>query len=191
MNYDQRIAHIRNWVTDMISRYDRPTHLTHDKAAAEVRDMAEDLNSELPANLKIDQLSATLERTAQQIRKRQRTRTWPTIQMVISCARECLPGEVLLEAAPSAPSSRDGRYSLVHASRMIKAGKPVAESYISGRGRIELLKANLVTEEDLAQYKPPGWIFIPPIDPVIDEPIVLEGPTEWKDPLDAIDKVTW
>ena len=91
MNYEERMAIIKPWISEMVGRFDRPNHLIHDKAKAELQDMAEDLNYALPSTLNQDQLAGTLERTARSIRMKQRTRTWPTIQMVVSCARESLP----------------------------------------------------------------------------------------------------
>lgn len=150
MNYDDRMRQIRPWVADMVARFDRPNHLTHDKAEQELRDMAEDLNYSLPSKITADSLASTLDRTSRAIRMKQRTRTWPTIQMVISCARESLPKPDMLK--PQAPQSMQANMSDRINARRIKAGQAVAESYITGNGRDRLLDAKLIEAADLERY---------------------------------------
>lgn len=150
MNYDQRINRIRGWVGEMIARYDRPAHLVHAKAEAEIRDMAEDLNSEIPSNVTVDVMDGILERTARQIRKRQRTRTWPTINLVISAARDSLPASA--EAANKAPETLRADRSQQINARRIRNGEPVGECWVTGRDADRLVNAKLITRQDLAPY---------------------------------------
>lgn len=175
MNYEQRMIAIRPWVGDMLARYDRPAHLVHAKAEAEIRDMAEDLNSEIPSNVTSEVMAGILERTARQIRKRQRTRTWPTINLVISAARDSLPAS--LEPVAQAPESLRADLSMRIQARRIKAKEPVGESWISGRDADRLVDAKLITRQDLAPY----------LAAIAARPVETQQPVEDSDDLESIE----
>ena len=151
MEYEQRMSVIRDWVGELVTRYERPSHLQHEKAAAELRDMAEDLNSEIPAGQNREQLNGILERTARQIRKRHRTRSWPTINLVVSAAKDSLPAN--LSTAAVKPETLRADRSQQIAARRIKAGEAVSETWLVGRDSETLLAEGLVTLDDLAPYR--------------------------------------
>ena len=148
MNYEERMTQIREWIPTVMARYDRPNHLAHEKAQLELKDMAEDLNSEIPANLNKDQMDSLLSKTAQQIRKRQRTRTWPTISLVISCCKDSLPRSETTTAPARMAWDEDK-----HWAAKIKQRDAVPDFYITGNGRAALLGKELVTLEDLEPYE--------------------------------------
>ena len=182
MNYEERIAIIKPWIAEMVGRFDRPNHLIHDKARAELQDMAEDLNYALPAALNKDQLDGTLERTARSIRMKQRTRTWPTIQMVVSCARESLPQDQQPRTAAIQSPSLEITDRIN--ARRIKSGEPVAESCISGTGAERLIGLNLVTPQDLESYRRSI------AERVNDRDLNRHKPVEDVDDLD-LEEITW
>lgn len=151
MNYDERIKLIREWISEMIGRYERPAHLAPDQAKLELKDMADDLNRNIP-DLNVEQFKSTLERTASNIRSKQRTRTWPTIAVVITAARQSLPTDREGQA-PRIESTTADRSERINANR-IKRGEPVSDYYVRGSGAAKLIAAGLVTKEEIAAYNP-------------------------------------
>jgi len=152
MNYETRIAIAREWVGNLITRYERPAHLAHDKARLELADMAEDLNNIIPSKLNADEYRATLEKAARTIRAKNRTRSWPTIALVCQAIRENLPAIPPSEQTSPAPRSMERTRSMVINAGRIKRGEPVGESWITGTDADKLISQNLISQDDLKPY---------------------------------------
>lgn len=152
MNYDQRIAIARDWVANLVTRYERPNHLAHDKARMELADMAEDLNAIIPSKLNADQYRDTLAKAARTIRSKNRTRSWPTIALVCQAIRENLPTPAPAAQASAAPKSLERTRSMVINAERIKRGDPVGECWITGSDADKLIAQKLITRADLKPY---------------------------------------
>lgn len=150
MDYATRKDLARDWVAQLITRYDRPAHLTHDKATAELADMAEDLNSMIPDSLNTDQYHDTLRKAARVVRTKHRSRSWPTIAIVCQAVRESLPRDT---TTPKAVETRSPNYTLDVTIQRIKNRKPVSDSYLWGALAHELLAHPAITPADLEPYR--------------------------------------
>lgn len=153
MNYETRITIARDWVANLIARYERPAHLAHDKAKLELADMAEDANATIPARLTPEQFRSTLDKAARTIRAKNRTRSWPTIALVCQAIRENLPPPETHDQANNAPASLNPDKSLTINANRIKQGLPVSDSYLWGRLAHELLKATDITQDQINSYR--------------------------------------
>ena len=152
MNYDTRIAIAREWVGTLITRYERPAHLAHEKARLELADMAEDLNAIIPSKLNAEEYRSILEKAARTIRAKNRTRSWPTIALVCQAIRENLPTLAPSEQASAAPKSLDRTRSMVINAGRIKRREPVGQSWITGTDAEKLIAQNLIERADLKPY---------------------------------------
>jgi hypothetical protein len=144
MNYDTRIAIAREWVGTLITRYERPAHLAHDKARLELSDMAEDLNAIIPSKLTAEEYRTILEKAARTIRSKNRTRSWPTIALVCQAIRENLPTPAPANQASAAPKSLDRTRSMVINAGRIKRREPVGECWITGTDADKLIAQKLI-----------------------------------------------
>jgi hypothetical protein len=144
MNYDTRIAIAREWVGTLITRYERPAHLAHDKARLELSDMAEDLNAIIPSKLTAEEYRTILEKAARTIRSKNRTRSWPTIALVCQAIRENLPTPAPANQASAAPKSLDRTRSMVINAGRIKRREPVGECWITGNDADKLIAQKLI-----------------------------------------------
>jgi hypothetical protein len=152
MNYDTRIAIAREWVGTLITRYERPAHLAHDKARLELSDMAEDLNAIIPSKLTAEEYRTILEKAARTIRSKNRTRSWPTIALVCQAIRENLPTPAPANQASAAPKSLDRTRSMVINAGRIKRREPVGECWITGNDADKLIAQKLIDRSDLKPY---------------------------------------
>ena len=152
MNYDTRIAIAREWVGTLITRYERPAHLAHDKARLELSDMAEDLNAIIPSKLNAEEYRTILEKAARTIRSKNRTRSWPTIALVCQAIRENLPIPAPANQASAAPKSLDRTRSMVINAGRIKRREPVGEVWITGTDADKLIAQKLIDRADLKPY---------------------------------------
>lgn len=152
MNYDTRIAIAREWVGTLITRYERPAHLAHDKARLELSDMAEDLNAIIPSKLTAEEYRTILEKAARTIRSKNRTRSWPTIALVCQAIRENLPTPAPANQASAAPKSLDRTRSMVINAGRIKRREPVGEAWITGTDADKLIAQKLIDRADLKPY---------------------------------------
>lgn len=152
MNYDTRIAIAREWVGNLVTRYERPNHLAHDKARLELSDMAEDLNAIIPSKLTAEEYRTILEKAARTIRSKNRTRSWPTIALVCQAIRENLPTPAPGDQASAAPKSLDRTRSMVINAGRIKRREPVGESWITGSDADKLIAQKLIDRADLKPY---------------------------------------
>lgn len=152
MNYDTRIAIAREWVANLVTRYERPNHLAHEKARLELADMAEDLNSIIPSRLNAEEYRSVLDKAGRTIRAKNRTRSWPTIALVCQAVRENLPTAAPADQASAAPKSLDRTRSMVINAGRIKRREPVGESWITGSDADNLIAQNLIDRADLKPY---------------------------------------
>jgi hypothetical protein len=94
MNYDQRTAAIFQFLFNeadgLLRRYTAPESLSADRRRAEINDMVEDVNSEIPNGVTPERLHGILRDMAQFVRKEHGGRGWPTIKTLVRGVRAAL-----------------------------------------------------------------------------------------------------
>ena len=193
MNYDTRIAIAREWVGSLITRYERPSHLAHDKARLELADMAEDLNAIIPSKISAEEYQSTLDKAARTIRAKNRTRSWPTIALVCQAIRENLPTPKPANQASAAPKSLDRTRSMVINAARIKRGEPVGQCWVTGTDAEKLIAQKLIDRADLKPYHDAIKAQAKAEAEEIERANARLAPvTEWKPELaTALDEITW
>jgi len=153
MDYDTRKQLIFNFMTatpdGVLTRYERPAHLSDDSARGEINDMVEDLNSKIP-DVEKDKFFAILERFRVNLRQLGTSRRWPTIPQLLRSVKAAVE-----DSPVSVEKEAPLNYVEICAER-IKAGDTVDEYYVFGAGADILLERGLVTIEEIKEYKPIG-----------------------------------
>ena len=112
--------------------------------------MVEDINSEIVSSINEEGLTNILRNMGKDIRKNNRTRSWPTIYNMVKAAQKCSDAFKPPILGPSKSIAWDS--DAIEARRMNR-GDPVAETYITGSGADRLLEKNLVTMNDIQMYR--------------------------------------
>lgn len=148
MDYQQRMRVLIEQLNGFLRQYERPRSFDDEAALAEIRAIAEEMNSLLPSGLGIEAFNAAVTDALRSVRRSQTSRAWPTVAHFVAAARKS--GQ---QAAASAPSAGEGLDTFnVNAGR-IKRGEAVGEGWIYGTLAAQLLRRGLVTDDDLAPYR--------------------------------------
>jgi hypothetical protein len=150
MNYEQRTRAIGAWLQKELQSYDVPANHTPERAATEMSAMVEDINSEIVSSINEEGLQNILRNMGKDIRKNNRTRSWPTIYNMVKAAQKCSDAYKPPILGPKTSVAWDS--DAIEARRMNR-GDPVAETYISGSGADRLLEKNLVTMNVIQMYR--------------------------------------
>jgi hypothetical protein len=150
MNYDQRTKAIGAWLQKELQSYDVPANHTPERAATEMSAMVEDINSEIVSSINEEGLQNILRNMGKDIRKNNRTRSWPTIYNMVKAAQKCSDAYKPPMLGPKKSVAWDS--DAIEARRMNR-GDPVAETYINGSGADRLLEKNLVTMNVIQMYR--------------------------------------
>lgn len=150
MNYEQRTQAIGAWIQKELQSYDVPANHTPERAATEMSAMVEDINSEIVSSINEEGLQNILRNMGKDIRKNNRTRSWPTIYNMVKAAQKCSDAYKPPILGPAKSIAWDS--DAIEARRMNR-GDPVAETYITGSGADRLLEKNLVTMNVIQMYR--------------------------------------
>ena len=150
MNYEQRTQAIGAWLQKELQSYDVPANHTPERAATEMSAMVEDINSEIVSSINEEGLNNILRNMGKDIRKNNRTRSWPTIYNMVKAAQKCSDAYKPPILGPAKSIAWDS--DAIEARRMNR-GDPVAETYITGSGADRLLEKNLVTMNVIQMYR--------------------------------------
>ena len=150
MNYEQRTQVIGAWLQKELQSYDVPANHTPERAATEMTAMVEDINSEIVSSINEEGLQNILRNMGKDIRKNNRTRSWPTIYNMVKAAQKCSDAYKPPILGPAKSIAWDS--DAIEARRMNR-GDPVAETYITGSGADRLLEKNLVTMNVIQMYR--------------------------------------
>jgi len=147
MNYEQRIAIIKDWFkSDIATRFTVPSGVDPKVMAS---DCIEILNSCIPPVKDIKRLKYILTETQKLLVKTSRTRTIPIAKDFSTAA-----AEVIKRLEPDQVNTSLHKLDpLAIAAKRIKAREPVGESYLKGELLKALLGTKLVSELDIAAYK--------------------------------------
>lgn len=146
MNYEQRMSKITSWFKSEIAiRFNMPRDIDPKIAAM---DVIESMNSNIPNNMTDERMGNLLALTAKEISRSANSRTLPTVKMFVDAARLASKSH---GAPHSAPVDKLHDPLLTNANRIL-SGEPVADQYLRGKLREQLLSETEVTEEDLKPY---------------------------------------
>jgi hypothetical protein len=150
MNYEQRTKAIGAWLQKELQSYDVPANHTPERAATEMTAMVEDINSEIVSSVNEEGLTNILRNMGKDIRKNNRTRSWPTIYNMVKAAQKCSDAYKPPILGPKTSVAWDS--DAINARRM-NHGEAVADTYINGTGADRLLEKNLVTMNVIQMYR--------------------------------------
>ena len=155
MDYQSRMRILTGLTNDFLRSFQRPHHLTDDLALAEIRSIAEEVNALCATSLTPDAFRSRVEDAFRELRKGYTQRQWPTVAHFIRAVETTAPKWAkALEATNAANAGGAGlNNDIQNAAKRIKAGEAVGDTWVFGRGAVELLNANLVTEDDLRPYR--------------------------------------
>ena len=151
MNYEQRTKAIGAWLQKELQSYDVPANHTPERAATEMTAMVEDINSEIVSSINEEGLTNILRNMGKDIRKNNRTRSWPTIYNMVKAAQKCSGRIQATNSRPIQVSRLGQRCNRSQTNE--PRGEPVAETYITGSGADRLLEKNLVTMNVIQMYR--------------------------------------
>ena len=138
------------WLQQELQSYDVPANHTTSRAATEMSAMVEDINSEIADNINEDAMSHVLSKMSQDVRKNNRTRSWPTPYNFVKAAQKCSDAYKPAQIGAKQPTSFDAD---AIAARRMNSGEAVAETYITGSGSDRLLEKNFVTLSVIDIYR--------------------------------------
>ena len=150
MNYEERTRIIGGWLQEELKRYDLPANHTTDRARQEMESMVEDINSEIVNVSNQSNLDHVLSKMAQDVRKNNRSRSWPTIYNFVKAAQKCSEQTTPAISGTSEPFTIDEDEL---AAKRMNAGENVAVTYVTGLGADRLLEKNLVTMNVIQMYR--------------------------------------
>jgi len=138
------------WLQQELQSYDVPANHTTARAATEMSAMVEDINSEIADNINEDAMSHVLSKMSQDVRKNNRTRSWPTPYNFVKAAQKCSDAYKPAQIGAKQPTAFDAD---AIAARRMNSGEAVAETYITGSGSDRLLEKNFVTLSVIDIYR--------------------------------------
>lgn len=148
MNYDERIAHIKQWFKDdMLTRFTPPTGVDPKIVAT---DTIEAINSNLPAKLSSETLGNLLSSMTKEIARTARSRTLPIVKDFITAAHNA--SQALREGPQSLNSNPFHIDPLKIQEARVKRREPIPEAYLYGSLRAQLLAQTTVTDAELDRY---------------------------------------
>jgi len=138
------------WLQQELQSYDVPANHTTARAATEMSAMVEDINSEIADNINEDAMSHVLSKMSQDVRKNNRTSSWPTPYNFVKAAQKCSDAYKPAQIGAKQPTAFDAD---AIAARRMNSGEAVAETYITGSGSDRLLEKNFVTLSVIDIYR--------------------------------------
>ena len=148
MNYEQRIAVIKQWFKDdMLTRFTPPTGVDPKIAAT---DTIEAVNSNLPSNLSSETLGNLLSSMTKEIARTARSRTLPVVKDFITAAHGA--AQALREGPQTANSNPFHLDHFKINERRVKRREAIPEAYLYGTLREQFIANTSVTDEELDRY---------------------------------------
>ena len=146
MNYDDRIAFLKEWFkADILTRFNMPKDLDPKVVAM---DLIEAINRNIPNNINQELMSHLSASIAKEVAQSARSRTLPTVKDFLDAAKKAAKSGVEPHTEP-ARTSMDP-YAL--AAQRIRSGAPVSDTYLKGPSRKKLQELQGVTDLELEPY---------------------------------------
>ena len=148
MNYDQRIAEIKEWFkADMLTRFTPPTGVDPKITAT---DAIEAINANLPSKLNPEQLRNILASITKDIARAARTRTLPVVREFITAANNASQSHRESRTEASQGFASLDTFKIMEAR--VKAREPLGDMWLRGSLRQQLIARTSVTDEELDRY---------------------------------------
>lgn len=146
MNYDERIAHIKDWFkSDITVRFTMPRDIDPKIAA---NDVIEAINSNLPSPITPERIGNLLASITREVSRSAKSRTLPTAKEFVDAVRALTQsGQIATQSSDKEAWHTDPLQITI---KRIRAGQPFCESWLKGKKREELLRH--VTSAELEPY---------------------------------------
>lgn len=146
MNYDERIAFLKEWFkSDIAKRFNMPRDLDPTVVAM---DIIEAVNRNIPSKVTKERMASLTNPIAKEVTQAAKTRTVPSV-------KEFVQAMSATSKRAEEPRTEEGGPQLdpylVNAKRILK-GAPVASIYLEGKHRRKLKEEYNITGEDLYPY---------------------------------------
>jgi len=91
MTFEERTATIFKWLTeDLLGQYTRPTYLSDERSRAEITDMTELINADIPRTMTETGLPELLKGVGTALKRRHGSRQWPTVKLLLTALSDAL-----------------------------------------------------------------------------------------------------
>ena len=148
MNYNQRIAYLKNWFgTDILSRFNMPRDLDHKIIAMDTIDA---VNGNLPGNIDKERMGQLVALMTKELSQSATSRTLPSIKAFIDAARSAMKRQGAARTGPSRSEVSIDTLKITEAR--IRAGESISDTFLRGTMRASLIANTSITDEDLEPY---------------------------------------
>lgn len=150
MDYSQRMKVTVEAVTEFLRQYQAPTHLDEAGRMAEIRMIAEDVNSQIASVASSGELRERIGQAEKMIRRTYTARAWPSQAHFFKAMRETAPAPKPRDTIPGMIGMKTPEQ--IAADRMA-TGETVGEEWLYGTGAVKLLRDRIVDQETMKRYR--------------------------------------
>lgn len=147
MEHQNRIWIITSRLNIFLRQYQKPAHLDNETSLAEMKVIADEINSLISASSNQDGLAATVDECFRILRQSYKRREWPMPAHFV---------EAMNAAQKKATTNETTGRSLdpvdIAAKRM-NAGEAVSDGWLYGKGALTLLDEGRVDEDTMRRYR--------------------------------------
>lgn len=139
----------------VLRRYRVPEHYADDELRAEVMDLVQDIDDQIPNKFNESDFSRVLPGIRRALRKRHGPPTWPPAKTFIAATKDAVSA-VNFERAKEPTANIDQDWdpdSLKNIAARMRAGDAVPEHILFGEITAEMLSRNLITPITLDAYR--------------------------------------
>lgn len=136
----------------LLRRYKTPEHMNDDALRDEVNFLVEDINRQIPEDYAEVAMNSLMPEINNAIRRRHGATGWPPAKVFIAATDDAV--EVINKRRATAePTEEFSLDPYKIASRRMRTGEPVGESYLWGRQAVELIARGLVDQPTMEGYR--------------------------------------
>lgn len=149
LNFEKRLAAIKAWIkADIFTRF-KPAQGVD--LVVSLTDVAEAVNRHLPARVDDVIMPGLLEKVRQHVVDNAISRTLPPVRDFIAATRAACK----TRGEPAGEAFEGSAYltGYKHVELLIRAGKPIPDTYLRNTMRKELLEHTSITDQDLYPYE--------------------------------------
>ena len=146
MNYDERMAYLKDWFkSDIITRFAMPRDLEPKMVAMDVIDT---INANIPSGVNEQRMALFTATITKEATRNARTRVLPTAKEFLEATKTATRSGVEARTAPSTYISDP--FALT--AKTVLSGGAISDTYLSGSFRDKLINEYGITDADLAPY---------------------------------------
>lgn len=159
LNYETRKQMIFNFLykkpDSVLRRYRAPDYLGDDQLRAEVNDLVEEINREIPDGYTAEDFKSLMPEIHRSIRRHHTAQSWPPAKTFIAATKDAARKVSESKARAQFEANPQGRnldpYELM--AKRMKAGESVAETFLWGQEAVEMTDRDLIDTEILDKYR--------------------------------------